>query len=145
MAREFVDYSPEVPLGVTWEEQFTFIDEDGNLVDLSGYTKAHAQLRLEKTVVCVAGVPTTTPMFELTVTGSYGILPAWPGAYDAITLGGVLGTITSKVNVDKLRLLSPTNAKVQPYWEWVLIGADDYRIPIINGRPVFLPATTIVP
>lgn len=146
MASEFAEYSPEVPLGVTWEEQMLFLDEDGNPVDLSNYTRAHAQLRLEKNVVTDAstGVPTTQPILEITTVDAYSPLPDWPVA-EGFVLGGIAGTITEKVNVADLRRASPTNAKVKPYWELVLIGADDYRIPILRGVVVLTPANTIVP
>jgi len=146
MAREFAEYSPEVPLNTTWEEQMLFLQENGEPVDLSGYTIAHAQLRLEKLVVTDAtnGVPTTQPILELTTEDAYPSPPAWPVA-EAITLGGTAGTIDTKVNVADLRLASPTNAKVKPYWQLVLVGEDDYRIPIVEGRPTLLPGVTIFP
>ena len=78
MANLFAEYSPEVPLGTTWEEQMLFVDEDGNPVDLSGYTEAHAQLRVEKFPVVSGGAPTTDPVLELTTPDAYGTPPAWP-------------------------------------------------------------------
>lgn len=145
MASEFAEYSPEVPLGVTWEEQMLFTDEDGEPVDLSGYTRAHAQLRIEKYVVTDDdGVPTTDPILEITTAGAYPVPPDWPVAA-GFTLGGIAGTIVQKVDVVDLRKSSPTNAKRKPYWELVLIGADDYRIPILKGVVVLSPAGTIVP
>jgi hypothetical protein len=144
MASEFAEYSPEVPMGVTWEEQMLFLDEDGNPVDLTGYTKAHEQLRTEKFPVLDAdGNATTAPVLEITTVDAYSPAPSWPVA-EGFTLGGAAGTITKKVNVADLRRASPTNAKLKTYAELVLIGADDYRIPIVKGCPILLPAVTLI-
>ncbi len=147
MASEFAEYSPEVPLGVTWEESMLFLDEDGNPVDLSGYTKAHAQLRLEKyTLLDEDGVPTTDPILEVTTPDAYDPAPEWPVS-EGFTLGGIAGTITEKVDVADLRRASPTNAKVKAYWELVLIGAADRRIPILAGvvtlNPLYADRATV--
>jgi len=142
MARSFGEYSPAVPLGVTWEESILLEDENGSPVDLTGYD-VRAQLRAVVPVVA-AGVPLTYPVMEITTAGYYGTAPAWP-VVEAFTIADPTdGTITLRVDVDDLDAISPSNAKAKLLWSIVLVNKNTgYAIPLVTGKPVFLPATTL--
>lgn len=139
MARQFGDYSPEVPLGVTWEEPLWMSDERGQPVDLTGL-HVRAQLRAELPI----GASPADPILEITTAGYYDTAPAWP-VFEAFTVpepeaGQILLSFDP---ADFAALVSPTNAKVKLRWEIVLVNKDTgVIVPVVAGKVVFLPAVT---
>lgn len=143
MARSFGDYSPVVPLDTTWEESIALTDQNGAPINLTGYA-ARAQLR-SVLPVSVAGIPTTTPLLELTTTAYYGTLPAWP-VYAGLSIptpaNGVI--LLAVPSASYSAVVSPTNAKVKLYWDVKLVNqSTGYTIPVVAGKTTFLPAVTI--
>lgn len=131
MARTFGQYSPDVPLGTTWEEALVLADEDGVPLDLTGY-EARAQLRTRKD----APGP---PVFALTSEGATPTLFVQPGA--------VAGLLAILVPVSQVSALSPNNAKRKLVWDIELfipgtVGEDDYVVPSIEGKVNLLPRAT---
>lgn len=144
MAREFGAYSPAVPLGVTWEESIGLDDEDGNPIDITGYS-AYAQMRSEVPVLDPAtGNPTTTPVLELTTVHLHATPPDWP-VVEALTIPNPTdGTILLRVDVDDLWTASPDNSKAKLVWSIVLVNTStDYAIPVVQGKVTFLPARSV--
>lgn len=131
MARTFGQYSPDVPLGTTWEEALVLADEDGVALDLTGY-EARAQLRTSKDAP-------GAPVAELTSQGATPTLFVQPGA--------VPGLLTIAVPTSAVNALSPTNAKRKLVWDIELFipgvgGADPYVIPAVEGKVNLLPRAT---
>lgn len=146
MARTFGEYSPAVPLGVTWEESILIEDEDCNPIDLAGYS-VYAQLRDTVPVTDpVSGAATVAPVLELTSAGYYGAPPPWP-AFEALSIPNPTdGTVIVKLDVDDLWKASPSNAKRKLVWSIVLVNVDTgYAIPVVQGKVTLLPANSIRP
>ena len=146
MARTFGEYSPAVPLGVTWEESILIEDEDCNPVDLTGYS-IYAQLRETVPVTDPqTGEATTDPVIELTSAEYYATPPDWP-AFEALsTPSPTNGTVLVKLDVDDLWQASPDNAKRKLAWSIVLVNVDTgYAIPVVQGKVTLLPARSVRP
>ena len=142
MARQFGNYSPAVPLGVTWEESLVLEDEAGTPIDLTGYD-VRAQLRLAVPAVA-AGVADTDPVLELTTAGYYGTPPAWPVVQGFTVPEPTNGTIVLTVPASDTWTISPTNAKRKLVWDMRLVNkATGYAIPVVQGAVSALPARTI--
>lgn len=144
MARTFGQYSPAVPLGVTWEESILIEDEDCTPVDLTGYS-VYAQLRDTAPVTNPqTGAATTAPVIELTSAGYYATPPAWP-IFTALSIPTPAnGTVMVKLDVDDLWMASPSNAKRKLAWSIVLVNVDTgYAIPVVQGKVTLLPANSI--
>ncbi|HSX21510.1 MAG TPA: hypothetical protein VLE97_01895 [Gaiellaceae bacterium] len=145
MARTFGQYSPVVPLGVTWEEQLILEDVNGVAIDLTGYD-ARAQFYEDvPTRDPDTGIATVPPIAELTTPGVYVSDPGWP-FFEALSIPTPAdGTILSSLDLANLWTFSTDNAKRKLFWSLLLVNPDtDYAIPVVEGRPVFLPAKTIV-
>lgn len=144
MARQFGDYSPSVPLGVTWEESFTLEDADGNAVDITGYDIVAFLMAAKPGRTAGTGAITPEPVAALTTAGYYNVAPAWD-VIEAFTVTSAAGgAFTLRVEADDLWTLSPTNAKTKLFWSIVLVNGSGYMIPVIAGRVALLPATTVV-
>ncbi len=131
MARTFGEYSPDVPLNTTWEEELVLADEDDVPLDLTGY-EARAQLRTSKD----APGP---PVFSLSSVGAGATLSVQPG--------GQIGLLALAVPRTQVMALSPNNAKRKLVWDIELYipgtgGADDYVIPAVQGKVNLLPRAT---
>lgn len=141
MARQFGSYSPAVPLGVTWEEKFTYQDGTGTAIDITGYA-VRAQLFAE-VPGRAADDPDPDPVCEITTAGFYGATPpAWP-VFEGFTVpAGTDGVINMRIDVDDLWRLSPDNTKRKLRWSVVLVGVADYTLPVVQGVVVLLQART---
>jgi hypothetical protein len=115
MARTFATFSPRVSIACTWEESLTFLDEDRNPVDLTGYV-VEAQIRA-----------TLTSASALNLTSEWTI----PTPTD--------GTIVLEVAPEDFKALLPAALKKKKYlWAIVLRRTDDdYRIPLAKGSVTF--------
>lgn len=145
MARTFGSYSPPVPLGVTWEESLILEDRLQQPVDLSGYD-VRAQFYTDMPIRDPdTGIATVPPVLEITSPDWYVSSPTWPVVEGAdIPDPASQGLITIAVDVDDLWTFSPTNAKAKFFWSIVLVNPDTLKaIPVVEGRPIFLPARTI--
>lgn len=142
MARQFGIYSPAVPLGVTWEEELILTDEADTPIDLTGFS-VRAQLReLVPDVDPETGEATTAPVLELTTSGYYATAPDWP-VFDVMTVTALEGKIVWKLPVDDLWTASPDNAKRVLVWSLILEHTDETVIPAVQGKCIFLRATTV--
>jgi hypothetical protein len=141
MAKQFGTYNPVVQLGVTWDEALTLTDPDGTAVDLTGL-KVRAQLRAEYPARDGAS-STPAPVLEVTTAGYYGTAPSWTVLEGFTVATPANGTITLKVNVDDLWVLSPTNAKTKYRWSVVLDGGVGNTVPVVSGIVSVLPAVTL--
>lgn len=144
MARGFGEYSPDVPLGTTWEETLALQGPTGLPVNLAGYA-VRAQLyedipeRDPDT-----GLPIVPPVMEITSDDYYSALPSWP------VIEGF--TIPDPANGEILELIeaidtwrgSPDNAGRKLHWSILLVNpSTGYTIPVVEGVVVFLRARTM--
>lgn len=142
MARQFGDYSPAVPLGITWEESLVLEDETGAAIDLTGYA-VRAQLR-DAVPVVAAGVAASDPVLELTTAGYYTTLPAWPVVEGFTVPTPTNGTILLAVSPADTWKASPTNARRKLVWDVRLVNiTTSYSIPVVQGSVLMLQARTI--
>lgn len=144
MARQFEEYSPGVPLGVTWEDQIILQDENGDPVDLTGYA-VRAQFYVSRSLRDPnTGAPLTPPVIEIVSEDFYTTLPTWP-VIEAVSIPApTTGTITLRVEVQDLWRFAPRNDKQKYEWSLLLVNpSSGYAIPVVYGKPVFLPAVTI--
>lgn len=144
MARQFGDYSPVVPLGVTWEESITFQDEAGTAIDLTGYA-VRAQLREDiPDVDPDTGDAIEDPVLEITTASYYGTAPAWPVLEAFSVPDPTTGTIELSVAAADTWTASPDNAKRKLYWDVRLVNPNTgYAVPVVQGKVAFLPARTV--
>ncbi|GEM_PF-4461266 len=144
MARQFGNYSPAVPLGVTWEESLQILDDANLPVDLTGYA-VRAQLRESAPLVdAVSGTPISDPIFEITSTGFYAVSPVWPVVEGFSVPVPSNGTILLSVAGADTWKGSPTNIKTKLRWSLVLVNpVTKYAIPVVSGKVAFLPADTV--
>lgn len=144
MARQFEPYSPGVPLGVTWEEAILLEDELGTPIDLTGYSVRAQFYDQPPTRDPTTGAPTTPPAVEIVSAGAYEDPPAWPVITAASIPEPANGTILIRVDVADLWRFAPANSKRKYDWSLLLVNtATQYAIPVVQGRPVFLPAVTL--
>lgn len=144
MARQFGNYSPAVPLGITWEDTFELTDDTGAAVDLTGYA-VRAQLREDVPSVNPAtSVPLVDPVIELTTAAFYATAPTWPVVEAFAVAAPTTGIIALKVPAAKTWLASEDNRKRKLYWDIRLVHVSTgYTIPLVTGKVSFLPATTV--
>lgn len=152
MARTFGSYSPQIPLGTTWEETFRFVDEDGLPVSLVG-CNIRAQIRDREVVRdAVTGLGDSNPLIELVNTLSlYPVLPSWPvkaafaAGLNPSTPDPSDGYIRQRVEAADTWLLSPTNRRKLLLWDIEIIDTadNDAVIPLITGRPLATPRRTL--
>lgn len=144
MGRLFDDLSPEIQLGVTWEELLAAQTAAGAAIDISGYAmrcQFHEELPERDPDT---GLALVDPVFELTSAGYYGTAPAWPVYAGLSSPSPTDGHIDIAVPVSELWTLSPDNAKRKLYWSLILVVvATGYTIPVVSGKATVLPATTL--
>lgn len=129
MSRTAASYSMQVTRGATWEDEFTYTDDDGVAIDLTGY-EARMQVR---TLAGQYGTSSTdTLLLELT-TGN-GLL-----AFDTAADGRLLVVVPP----DGHAALNPSNAKRAKYAYsielYIPAGANplvqpEYVIPLVQGN-----------
>lgn len=142
MARQFGQYSPSVPLGTTWEESILLEDELEAPIDLTGYS-VRAQLRTAIPETS-GGAATTDPLLEITTAGYYGTPPAWPVVEGFSVPTPANGTLLLALAPnDYTDVVSPSNAKTKLVWDVRLVNGSGYTIPVVNGKPTFLPRVTV--
>lgn len=143
MARQFEEYSPGVPLGVTWEERLILEDEEETPIDLTGYA-VRAQFYDNMPARDPAtGLPIDPPVVEIVSAGAYTTPPAWPVIEAASIPVPSDGAIVLKVEVIDLWRFSPNNARRKYFWSIKLVTGAEYAIPVVQGKPVFLQAVTL--
>lgn len=144
MGRLFDDLSPDIQLGVTWEEPLAVQDAAGTAVDISGYAmrcQFHEELPERDPDT---GLALVDPVFELTSAGFYGTAPDWPVYAGLSSLSPEDGHIDIVVPPSELWQLSTDNAKRKLYWSLILVVvATGYTIPVVSGKATLLPATTL--
>lgn len=138
MARQFGQYSPDVPLAVSWQETMEYQDENGLPVLLDGLDIV-CQLRNEK--------PTfpdpEDPILEITTVGFRSTPPSWP-VVEAFSVSGNTISMTM-TRAQFAGYVSPTNARKKVVWQVIAVNkATGYGIPIVEGKVSFLPAGTIL-
>jgi hypothetical protein len=131
MSRTPASYAMPVVRGSTWEDEFTYDDDAGAPVDLTGY-EARMQVR---TLDGEFGTTTTTTLLlELLTTG------ADPGLIIDTPAGGTVpNRIRIAVDPAAHAVLNPDNAKKMKYAYWVELyipaGTDpEYVIPLVKGK-----------
>lgn len=124
MSRTPASYSMQVVRGGTWEDEFTYTDEDGIAIDLTGY-RARMQVR--------------------TAAGQYGLTGAETLLLELTTENGLLqipdptnGQVLIVVPADETLNLNPANAKkvklVYSLELYVPSGVSpEYVIPLVQG------------
>lgn len=145
MARTFGQYSPIVPLGVTWDEDLILQDVDGNPVNLTGYS-ARAQFYEDMPIRDpVTGEPVVPPIAELTTAGVYVESPGWP-FFESLSIPAPLtGEVLSSLDLADLWCFSQDNEKRKLFWSLVLVNEDTgTALPVVEGKAIFLPARTIL-
>jgi hypothetical protein len=145
MGRLSGDWSPDIELGVTWEDTVQLLGENEDPVDITGYS-AVLEFYADRPVRDPdTGLATVEPVLQLTTASFHGTAPDWPSA-EALSIDtGTDGMVTIRADVADLWNLSPENEKTKLYMALVLIGDDDYRIPATNGRAAIMPAGVLVP
>lgn len=144
MARQFGQYSPVVPLGTTWEDSIQLTDENNVAIDITGYA-VRAQLRVAIPKVDPAtGKALADPVIEFTTAAYYATAPAWP-VYESFSVPAPTnGTILLAAAPPITWVCSPDNAKRKLVWDVRLVNpATGYTIPVVWGKPTFLPARTV--
>lgn len=139
MARQFGDIRMQVPLGVTWEQQFQVLD-DGGPIDISGYAVL-AQIRNDASLI-TNGVPNTPPVMELTTPAYHASAPAWPSFEAFAITAPTAGQFSLRVDIDDLWTVSPDNESVVLCWAIVLVDGG-YRAPVIEGDIAFIKEITL--
>lgn len=139
MSREFGVYSPSVELFTTWEEDLQIVDEAGP-VNIGGLDIV-AHLRLEKPIV----LPAPAPVLELTTTGYHTVAPTYPSIAAFVVTDALNGRFRVNALPDEYsEIVSPSNARMKLYWDIKLVNkSTGHAVPVIRGRVVFKPATTI--
>ena len=128
MSRVPAKYNMKIVRGATWEDQFSYTEDDETTpIDLTGY-EARMQVR---SVAGRFGSTTTTSLFlELTTTGTDPLL-YWDTAAE-----GVLKILASP---EQHEALNPRNAQQVQYYYSIEIyrpasGPDpEYVIPLVQG------------
>lgn len=142
MARQFGPYSPVVPLGVTWEEAFAYLDAHDQPIDLTDFHVRAQFYALQP--VRVAGDPDPDPVFEITTPGYYQTAPEWPLLEAFSVPVGTDGRIELTVDAPDLWLAAPRNEKTKLRWSMTLVqDGTGYTVPFVAGSITFLPARTM--
>lgn len=134
MSRTAASYSMTWTRGATAEEEFTYQDESGSPVDLTGY-EARMQVR---TLAGQYGITSTTTLL-LELTTQNGKL-----VWDTADVGRLLMTATEL----DTQMLNPSNVKklklayaIEVYRPAVAPATDDYVIPLVTGKITLLGET----
>jgi hypothetical protein len=129
MSRTPANYAMPVVRGSTWEDEFTYTDDAGAAVDLTGY-KARMQVR---TLDGEYGTTTTTTLL-LELTTDDGLL-----SIDTPAGGSVPNQIRIDVDPTTHNVLNPGNDKKVKYAYavelYIPAGVDpEYVIPLVKGK-----------
>lgn len=113
-----------VQRGSTWEDEFTYTDDDGTPIDLTGY-EARMQVR---TLATRYGTSTAGLMLELFTTGVEPLL-VWDTA--------ATGRLRIIARPDQHAVLNPANARKAKYAYAIELfkpdGAGEYVLPLVTG------------
>lgn len=131
MSRTPANASLTVVRGATWEDEFTYTDESGAAVDLTGY-EARMQVRTADAMFGTTGDETL--VMELSTTGDAPQL-SWDTAAE--------GRLRIRVEAVDTAVLNPDNAKKNglAYGLEVYTPAGvsaEYVIPLVQGRLIVL-------
>jgi hypothetical protein len=126
VSRTAASYSLVVPRGSTWEDDFTYVDDAGEPIDLTGY-EARMQVR--------------------TVKGQYGLTTAETLVMELLTTGADPKRVRIKVAAADTITLNTANAKkVKHVYSLELYkpaGAEpEYVIPLVQGPVISLGEVT---
>jgi hypothetical protein len=127
MSRVPAKYNMTVIRGATWEDEFTYADDAGVPIDLTGY---QARMQVRSLVGQFGTTTTTTLMLELSTTGATPRL-LWDTA--------ATGTLKIVVPPTAHAVLNPANvARVQYAYSIELYqpaGANpEYVLPLVQGK-----------
>ncbi|HEY1034004.1 MAG TPA: hypothetical protein VGE09_03370 [Pseudoxanthomonas sp.] len=125
MSRTPASYAMTVQRGSTWEDEFTYTDDDGTPIDLTGY-EARMQVR---TLATQYGTSTDGLMLELSTTGTDPLL-VWDTA--------VTGRLRIVARPDQHAALNAGNARKAKYAYAIELfkpdGTGEYVLPLVTGR-----------
>jgi hypothetical protein len=110
--------------GAYWSQDLLWEDENGDPVDLTGYT-ARMQIRRR--------VRDTDPLIEL-IEGSTGA--------SRITLGGTAGTILLEIDADATAELPATQFDRRWYYDLEMVPAGGQVRRLLQGRIIVSPEVT---
>lgn len=132
MSRTPASYSMTAVRGSTWEEEFTYTDDDGVAIDLTGYS---ARMQVRDLSGQFGTTTTTTLRLELDTDGN-GL------TFDTAAEGRLRLKVAPDVHAD----LNPSNAKKAKYAYSIELfkteGAGEYVIPLVAGKVTVLGETT---
>lgn len=124
MSRTPASYSIVVVRGSTWEDEFTYTDDQGTPIDLTGY-EARMQVR---TLATRYGTSTTGVMLELSTTGADPLL-VWDTA--------ATGRLRIVARPDQHDALNAGNARKAKYAYAIELykpdGTGEYVLPLVEG------------
>lgn len=133
MSRTPASYAMTVQRGATWEDEFTYTDDDGLPIDLTGY-EARMQVR---TLATRYGTSTTGLMLELSTTGTDPLL-VWDTA--------ATGRLRIVARPDQHAALNASNAKKAKYAYAIELhkpdGTGEYVLPLVEGALTVRGETT---
>jgi hypothetical protein len=113
--------------GSTWEDEFTYTDDAGTPIDLTGY---EARMQVRSLTGQYGTTTTTTMLLELTTDGATPLL-VWDTA--------ATGTLKIIASPAQHAALNPSNAKMVKYAYSIEVylpaGVDpEYVIPLVEGN-----------
>jgi len=124
VSRTPASYAMTVQRGSTWEDEFTYTDDDGTPINLTGY-EARMQVR---TLATRYGTSTTGLMLELFTTGAEPLL-----VFDT----AATGRLRIIARPDQHAVLNPTNARKAKYAYAIELfkpdGDGEYVLPLVTG------------
>lgn len=124
MSRTPASYAMTVQRGATWEDEFTYTDDDGQAIDLTGY-EARMQVR---TLATRYGTSSTGLMLELSTTGASPLL-VWDTA--------ATGRLRIVARPDQHAALNAGNARKAKYAYAIELykpdGGGEYVLPLVEG------------
>lgn len=133
MSRTPASYSIVVVRGSTWEDEFTYTDDQGTPIDLTGY-EARMQVR---TMATQYGTSTTGVLLELLTNGPDPLL-VWDTAAE--------GRLRILARPDQHAVLNPGNARQAKYAYAIELfrpeGAGEYVLPLVAGGITVLGEVT---
>lgn len=132
MSRTPASYSMTVVRGSTWEEEFTYTDDTGAAIDLTGYA---ARMQVRPLAHQFGTTTSTTLLLELDTSGNGLTFDTAPQ-----------GRLRLKVAPDVHAVLNPSNAKKAKYAYSIELfkpeGGGEYVIPLVAGQVTVLGETT---
>lgn len=124
MSRTPANSALTVQRGATWEDEFTYTDDDGLPIDLTGY-EARMQVR---TLATRYGTSATGLMLELSTTGADPLL-VWDTA--------AAGRLRIVARPDQHEALNAGNARKAKYAYAIELykpdGTGEYVLPLVEG------------